>query len=72
LKGISHDRIDAGGRFIQSGFWLLQLGFLMSLGMVLHYVVGAQYPTGHDFMSNITLWWACPGRSPRRAVLGGA
>ena len=49
-------RIEAGVQFIQSGSWLLLLGFLMCVGMVLHYVVGAQYPTGHDFMSNITLW----------------
>ena len=48
------------------------LGFLMSIGMVLHYVVGAQYPTGHEFMSNITLWWACPWTLSTAVVLGGA
>jgi hypothetical protein len=55
-----------------SGFWLLLLGFLMSVGMVLHYVVGAQYSTGHDFMSNITLWFACPWTLSTAVVLGGA
>jgi len=53
-------RAQAGGHFIRSGFSALFLGFVMSVGMVMHYVVGAQYPTGHDFMSNVTLWWACP------------
>ena len=65
-------RIEAGARFIQSGFWLLLLGLLMSVGMVLHYVVGAQYPTGHGFMGNITLWFACPWTLSTAVVLGGA
>jgi hypothetical protein len=64
------NRIEAGIRFIQSGFWLLLLGFLMSVGMVLHYV--AQYPTGHDFMSNVTLCWACPWTLSTAVVFGGA
>jgi hypothetical protein len=65
-------RAQTGGHFIPSGFLLLFLGFVMSMGMVLHYVVGAQYPTGHDFMSNITLWWACPWTLSTAVVLGGA
>lgn len=65
-------RIEEGARFIHSGFWLMLLGFLMSVGMVLHYVVGAQYATGHDFMSNITLWFACPWTLSTAVVLGGA
>ena len=40
--------------------------------MVLHYVVGLQYPTGHRFMQNITLWWACPWTLSTAVVLGGA
>jgi hypothetical protein len=40
--------------------------------MVLHYVVGGQYPTGHDFMSNITLWWACLWTLSTAVVLGRA
>src|SRR4029453_11768417 len=65
-------RAQTGGHFIRSGFLLLFLGFVMSMGMVLHYVVGAQYPTGHDFMSNITLWWACPWTLSTTVVLGRA
>ena len=56
-------RIEVGGRFIRSGSWLQLFGFVMSVGMVLHYVVGAQYPTGHDFMGNITLCGRVRGRS---------
>jgi len=57
---------------MRAGFWLLQLGFLMSFGMVLHYVVGAQYPTGEQFLKNVTLWYACPWTLSTAVVLGGA
>jgi hypothetical protein len=42
-------QVETGSRFMRAGFWLLQLGFLMSYGMVLHYVVAAQYQTGEQF-----------------------
>jgi hypothetical protein len=61
-----------GGRFIRSGFWLLFLGFVMSFGMVMHYVVGAQYDTGPEFLRNVTLWYACPWTLSTAVVLGGA
>jgi hypothetical protein len=51
---------------------VLQLGFLMSFGMVLHYVVGAQYPNGEQFLKNVTLWYACPWTLSTAVVLGGA
>jgi hypothetical protein len=63
---------ETGGRFIRSGFWLLLLGFLMSFGMVMHYVVGAQYPAGEGFLRNVTLWYACPWTLSTAVVLGGA
>jgi hypothetical protein len=63
---------ETGGRFIRSGFWLLLLGFVMSFGMVMHYVVGAQYPTGEEFLRNVTLWYACPWTLLTAVVLGGA
>jgi hypothetical protein len=65
-------QVATGGRFMRAGFWLLQLGFLMSFGMVLHYVVGAQYPTGEHFLKNVTLWYACPWTLSTAVVLGGA
>src|SRR5262245_10154955 len=64
--------VATGGRFMRTGFWVLQLGFLMSFGMVLHYVVGAQYPTGEQFLKNVTLWYACPWTLSTAVVLGGA
>jgi hypothetical protein len=57
---------------MRAGFWLLQLVFLMSFGMVLHYVVGAQYPNGEQFLKNVTLWYACPWTLSTAVVLGGA
>src|SRR5271169_3777504 len=61
-----------GGRFIRAGFWVLFLGFVMSFGMVLHYVVGARYDTGSEFLKNVTLWFACPWTLSTAVVLGGA
>src|SRR5262249_42165496 len=60
------------GRVLRAGVLFLQLGFLMSFGMVLHYVVGAQYPTGEQFLKNVTLWYACPWTLSTAVVLGGA
>ena len=65
-------RVEIGARFIRSGFWLLLLALLMSGGMVLHYVVGVPYPTGHELMGNATLWWACPWTLSTAVVFGGA
>jgi hypothetical protein len=65
-------QVATGGRFMRAGFWLLQLGFLMSFGTVLHYVVGAQYPTGEQCLMNVTLWYACPWTLSTAVVLGGA
>src|SRR5262249_12197689 len=65
-------KVELGARFIRAGFWLLLLGLLMSFGMVLHYVVGAQYPTGDQFLKNVTLWYACPWTLSTAVVLGGS
>lgn len=65
-------RAQAGGHFIRSGFSALFLGFVMSVGMVMHYVVGSRWDNGHVFMQNITLWWACPWTLSTAVVLGGA
>lgn len=65
-------QIELGGKFVRAGFWLALLGFVMSFGMVLHYVVGAQYDTGAQFLKNVTLWYACPWTLSTAVVLGGA
>jgi hypothetical protein len=67
-----HEPSAAGGHLIRLGFAALFLGFVMSVGMVMHYVIGAQYPTGHNFMSNVTLRWACPWTGSTAVVFGGA
>jgi len=61
-----------GAQFIRVGSWLFLLGLLMSFGMVLHYVVGAQYSTGEQFLRNVTLWFACPWTLSTAVVLGGS
>jgi hypothetical protein len=65
-------QVEVGGRFIRAGFWLVFLGFVMSFGMVMHYVVGAQYDTGAEFLKNVTLWYACPWTLSTAVVLGGS
>jgi hypothetical protein len=65
-------QVDIGGRFIRAGFWLLIFGLVMSFGMIMHYVVGAQYPTGEEFLKNVTLWYACPWTLSTAVVLGGS
>lgn len=65
-------QVEVGGRFIRAGFWLVFLGFVMSFGMVLHYVVGARYDTGQEFLKNVTLWYACPWTLSTAVVLGGS
>jgi hypothetical protein len=65
-------QVKNSGRFMQAGFWLLQLGFLMSFGMGLHYVVGAQSPNGGQLLKKVTLWYACPWTLSTAVVLGGA
>ena len=47
-------------------------GFLMSFGMVLHYIVGARYDTGPEFLKNVTLWYACPWTLSTAVMIGGA
>jgi hypothetical protein len=51
---------------------LVLLGFVMSFGMVLHYVVGAQCNNSEQFLKNVTLWFACPWTLSTAVVLGGA
>jgi hypothetical protein len=65
-------QFEVGGRFIRAGFWLVFLGFAMSFGMVMHYIVGARYDTGPEFLKNVTLWYACPWTLSTAVVLGGS
>jgi len=49
-----------GVRFIEWGLGLGLFGVLISFGIIGHYVRGAQYDTGHEFLHNVGLWFACP------------
>jgi hypothetical protein len=69
---MSDSQIQLGAKFIRSGFGLFIFGLVMSFGMVGHYLVGARYPTGDEFLKNITLWYACPWTLSIAVVLIGA
>jgi len=49
-----------GSKFVSWGLGLFVFGIFLSFGIIAHYCVGAQWPTGELFKQNITLWWACP------------
>ena len=63
-------QIEVGGEFIRRGFWLLLLGFLMSFGMVLHYIANISPPIAPEFLKTILLWYACPWTLSTAVVLG--
>ena len=65
-------QVESGARFIRTGSWLVLLGMVMSFGMVMHYVVGAQYDTGEQFLKNVSLWYACPWTLSTAVVLLGS
>jgi hypothetical protein len=60
-----------GARFAKWGLGLFLFGVLLSFGIIAHYCVGANWPTGDLFMKNITLWWACPWTLSVAAVQAG-
>src|SRR5262245_4002715 len=35
-------------------------GLFLRFGIIAHYLHGAQYPTGEEFLKNVSLWFACP------------
>ena len=64
--------IGIGVRFIRWGLGLLVFGIFIGFGIIGHYIVGAQYNTGHMFMENVTLWFACPWTLSVYAIEGGS
>jgi len=52
--------ISLGARFAKWGLGFFVFGVFLVFGIIGHYCIGANHPTGHQFMENITLWWACP------------
>lgn len=58
-------------QFAKWGLGQFIFGVFLSLGIVGHYLAGASHPTGHKFMENITLWWACPWTLSVAAIQAG-
>lgn len=69
---MSDSFIQLGAKFIRSGFGLFIFGLVMSFGIMGHYLGGAQWPTGDEFLKNMTLWYACPWTLSTSVVLIGA
>ena len=42
------------------GVWLFVFGIVSLFGPFGYYLIGAQFATGALFLSNMTLWYACP------------
>jgi hypothetical protein len=49
-----------GARFTKWGLGLFIFGVFLMFGIIDHYCGGARWPTGEQFLKNITLWYACP------------
>jgi hypothetical protein len=54
------EEMNLGARFTKWGLGLFIFGVFLTLGPILHYLVGSQHDNGEMFMHNITLWWGCP------------
>jgi hypothetical protein len=52
--------MNVGAKFTKWGLGLFIFGVFLTLGPILHYLVGPQHDNGEMFMHNITLWWGCP------------
>lgn len=61
-----------GMRFIRSGFGMLIVGMVMGLGIVGHYMVGARFDNGAEFLRNVGLWFGCPWTLSTSMVMVGA
>ncbi|MGE8064417.1 hypothetical protein [Pseudomonas sp. NPDC089569] len=61
-----------GAGFVRSGFGMLILGMVMGLGVVGHYMVGARWDTGAEFLRNVGLWFGCPWTLSTSMVMVGA
>src|SRR5262245_32857938 len=53
------------------GLGLFIFGVFLTFGIIGHYCGGARWPTGEQFLKNITLWYACPWTLSVAAVQAG-
>src|SRR5262249_30845024 len=60
-----------GVRFTKWGLGLFIFGVFLVFGIIGHYCGGARWPTGDQFLRNITLWYACPWTLSVAAVQAG-
>src|SRR5262245_30458035 len=60
-----------GARFTKWGLGLFIFGVFLTFGIIGHYCGGARWPTGEQFLKNITLWYACPWTLSVAAVQAG-
>ena len=60
-----------GARFAKWGLGLFVFGVFLTFGIIGHYCSGARWPTGEEFIRNMTLWWACPWTLSVAAVQAG-
>src|SRR6185312_12987861 len=58
-------------RFTKWGLGLFIFGVFLTFGIIGHYCSGARWPTGEQFLKNITLWYACPWTLSVAAVQAG-
>jgi hypothetical protein len=49
-----------GARFTKWGLGLFIFGVFLVFGIIGHYCSGARWPTGEQFLKNITLWYGYP------------
>src|SRR5438045_1606674 len=50
----------AGYKFVKWGIGFFLFGLLMGFGVLIHYLIGARYTTGNDFLARMTLWFGSP------------
>src|SRR5262245_24962631 len=60
-----------GARFTKWGLGLFVFGVFLVFGIIGHYCSGARWPTGEQFLKNVTLWYACPWTLSVAAVQAG-
>jgi len=51
---------QSGATFMRTGLGLFVFGIVLTFGIIGHYCIGANHPTGAVFLQNVTLWYACP------------
>ena len=71
-SSLDNPALRLGARFIEWGLGLGLFGIVLSFGIIGHYIRGAQYDTGHEFLHNVGLWFACPWTLSVYAIQAGS